>query len=536
MNNKLSKFSNSSKFTSILFEDSFNLNYQNLSSDSSTHKTATQIELLLSAISNDKLEDKMIKDVLNLISFVKLDTMSPDEFDEISSKYLNKLNELYRDLMNRLKVCVNQKEALQTVLINIESLNFSFSKFYKRFHESYESYNEKHKNLMKIIPIGLKVYFKLFEENFETLYANRSETFKSFLLNIISLINNFPLFIRSYEKRLENIFKNILTNLTVSQNFDEDIINVICLSYTLFVRLSPDINTKINILFKKIILNYEFYLNLLIPKTVKLVKSRVNDSDNKSFDSNIFNFEENPTKQKFLKNPNLQFSVKVFRILSILLKYVFKSIPKNHSTEINFSDMINFFISNIKNYITSPFNFDKDDLVLEGLSISEYKIFREIQMTQDLKIFKFLIKNYSEYFYFFVPTIKHTFSSILIKLDHYTKFYDNYVEILRVFKLIIKNFDSNLHSVIDDFIYKICVRNMMDIFVTYTERSDKTVVKIDNNYFKLKTIKTKNQKNKQPLSLIQMAKKEAFNENLEKYSNTEMEELLNEYLESNISY
>jgi len=523
-----------SKLSNFLLEDNFNQNYESLyeSSITTSKKNTGRIESLLSFIKNDKTEDKIIKDILNLISQVILENLSADEFDEVALKFMNKLNDLFKDLMNRLKVCSNQKDSLLSVLVNLESLNFSYAKFFKKFNENFQTYNEKHKNLMKIIPNGLKIFFKLFEENYELIYTSRPETLKSFLINIINLINYFPLMIRPYESRLESIFKNILTNTCLSSNSDKEILNAVCVCYTLFIRLSPDINTKINLFLKKILANFEFYTNIFIPKTVKTLRSNVNESEVKNFDSNFnfFNFKE--SKQKFLKNPNFQMAFKVLNILAKLLKNVFKSIPRNTSTEINFSDLMNFLINNIKSYITFPFNLDKDELVLEGLKISDYKIFKEINQLQSLKMFKFLIKNFSGYFYYFIPAIKSTFSILIIKFDEYTKLYDNYKETLKVMKLIIEQFDSNLNSVVEDLIFKLCVNNLIDLLVSFTERKDKTVVKIDQNYFKLKTLKNQTQKNKPSLSLIQMAKKEAFNENLEKYSNSEMEEILNLYLDS----
>jgi hypothetical protein len=527
-----------SKLSNFIFEDNFNQNYESIYESSiatnTNTKNSVRIENLLSFIKNDKTEDKIIKDILNIISQVIFENLSSDEFDEVALKFMNKLNDLFKDLMNRLKVCSNHKESLISVLVNLESLNFSFAKFYKKFNENFQTYNEKQKNLMKIIPNGLKIYFKLFEENYEIIHTNRPETLKSFLINIISVINYFPLMIRPYESRLESIFKNILTNICLSSNSEKEILNAVCVCYTLFIRLSPDINTKINLFLKKILTNFEFYTNVFIPKTVKTLKSNVNESEVKNFDSNLnfFNFKD--SKQKFLKNPNLQIAFKILNILTKLLKYVFKSIPKNTSTEINFTDLLNFVINNIKSYITLPFNFEKDELVLEGLKVSDYKIFKEINQLQSLKIFKFLIKNFSDYFYYFIPAIKNTFSTLIIKFDEYTKLYDNYKETLKVLKVIIERFDSNLNSVVEDLIFKLCVNNLIDLLVSFTERKDKTVVRIDQNYFKLKTLKNKAQKNKPSLSLIQMAKKEAFNENLEKYSNSEMEEILNLYLNSKL--
>ena len=102
---------------------------------------------------------------------------------------------------------------------------------------------------------------------------------------------------------------------------------------------------------------------------------------------------------------------------------------------------------------------------------------------------------------------------------------------MKFFKFVIESFDSKMFSSLNDIIFKLCVNNFIELYVAFLERNDKTVVRVDQNYFKLAKVKT-NAKKTVTKSLIQMAKQENFSEKLENYSNEQIEEIIGKYLES----
>jgi hypothetical protein len=69
------------------------------------------------------------------------------------------------------------------------------------------------------------------------------------------------------------------------------------------------------------------------------------------------------------------------------------------------------------------------------------------------------------------------------------------------------------------------------VYVTFLERNDKTVVRVDQNYFKLNKVKTNVGKKKGSVSLLQIAKQETSNEKIERFSNYEIEQILDSYLQ-----
>lgn len=471
----------------------------------------------------------ILKD-LNQVNY-QLKNLNIFEFDEISNKYLNKLNDLYKDFMNKLK-SANTDETLEV----IDQLHISFANFFSFFNKNFQNYNDKHKNLIKLIPNGLKINFKLFDEVFVT--ENKTlllKTSRSFCLYVIALINYFPTLMRTFETKLYTSFRIILTQLAFSNLIkDKKLLKLICTTFAMLIRLSPDISTKLNLFINKVIENIKYYNQLSTPKTIKTIKSqsKLKDLDE---NQNLFLFDENLAK--LLKIPSLGFSINVNQILSTLLKATFKSLPTNTMIEINFSPIIALLVESIENYKTNSelISISDSDYIVEGLSLEDYKIHKGLNLIDNFKFLNFMIKNYNSYLYYYLPQIQNLTKSAVLNYESvFMNFFEVNKAVLHYFKVIIKYFDTVMLTNLNEIIFKLTVINFTEFYVAYLERKDKTVVKVDQSYFKLAKAKQVNIGNKKKggMSLIQMAKSESQNCKLENYSTEDIEEILVHYFES----
>lgn len=537
-----------SKLNTLLYEKHFfSTQPQNIQKISENSKTEI-FEAILNSNSLKLFTDEKFAENLLFLNFL-IKNFSIEEFDEISSKYLNKLNDSYKDLINKLKI--SKDDYLTTILLhNLDCLNTSFAKFFSSFSKNFQNYNEKHKTLMKLIPNGLKIYFKLFEDLFVNEEKDLSQLliiFKSFSLNIITLINYFPTLMRTNESKLDNIIRIVLTQLVLNNIQDDKIIKLACVSYSMLIRLSPDNSTKMNLFVNKILENLKFYGNFFTPKTIKNLKSasgtgkeknseKIDEKNNFSENMNLFKFSESEFSK--LKNPNLQMPSNITKLLMKILKTIFKSIPKNSILELNFNNLILFLTNQIENFKLNSelVSISESDYIVEGLKLEEYKILKGVNLCEYLKFMKFLIKNFIHYLYFYLPNLKEMNNMIILNFDtDFNKFFEINIEILNYLKILIKHGNSLFLSNIEEFIFKSGITNFTDLYIAYLERNDKTVVKVDNTYFKLAKLKNvnknPNQKKGQNVSLIQMAKQENYNEKIENYSNQEIEKILCFYFE-----
>lgn len=515
-----------SNLKSLIYQKHFLENY----SDLEDKKIIPQIEYVLNLnLKDGKTENKLSELLIFLNS--RLNLLTNDEFDGICLKMLNKFDEIYKFLLNKLK-CSKEESHSNVLLKNIEILNISLMNFYKHFNTIFQNYNDKHKNLIKNIPNFLKIYFKLYEDIYSipitevnTLSNFSSQNYlnfhKSYLINIIGLINYFPTLMRSYENKIETIFRKILNNfitknILISKN-NKEFINLLCESYTMFIRLSPDISSKTNNFINLILENLEYYTKVSVPKTIKMVKHL--EKIKKLEKNDIFNLDVNSVN-------NLNQGTNILYILIKILKKLFISFPKNSQIEINFQTIINKIINSLiinKNEIIK-----NSEYVVEGMNHQDYSLFQEFLINKMLKTLSFLIRNYQPYLNYFNPLIKKLVSYIILNENLYTKYFENYTLILSFFEILIKNGDSLYKNMIEEIIFKFCINNYIDFYVSFLERNDKTIVKIDQNYFKLGKMKSQNKK----VNLLELAKKENFNEKLEGYNNNEIEAILISYMKS----
>jgi hypothetical protein len=176
----------------------------------------------------------------------------------------------------------------------------------------------------------------------------------------------------------------------------------------------------------------------------------------------------------------------------------------------------------------------KLDYIVEGLNKADYQLFKEVLFLNTMKLLNFTNQNFHQSLYYYIPLFNRLIGKLIISDTKYQKIFENYFEILKYFKLIVQNYSSLIYDGVEDIIYKYSINNFIDIFVILLERKDKTVTKIDNNYFRLSNTKTKRAGNKSTpsMSLIQKAKQdEGYDKFLNGYNDNQIEKLLISYIE-----
>jgi hypothetical protein len=418
-------------------------------------------------------------------------------FDEISMKYLTTLNDIYKNYMNR------ENYNLISIKV-IEQVNYNFLSYFKNFTKNFQNYNEYHKNIIKNLPGILKIYFNLLSDKFE-IHNELREIYSlidSFMINIIGLINYFPNMIRSFEIKIEKIIKNLF-NVVIYTEIDKKFIKTLTLAYTMLIRLSTNPNLKLKNYINNLIKNIEGYNNIFRPKTMKDSISRDIINENNLFFEN-------------LKTMNIIVANNISYILIKLIKNSIRITQKSY--EIDILSLLSIAKIDDKEIVIK-------DYIVEGLNLEDYKIYIQYSNLFVIKYIKFLVLEYHDYIYFYLPNIKNELNKIILKEPVTVEIY---FQILKLFKITIKYFDALMVSIIFDIVYKYSYNNFIDILITYLERNDKTIIKVDQKYFKVGNIKSKkNQK-----SLLQIAMNDAYNQKLEKLSNFDIHNFLLLYLES----
>lgn len=550
----------------------------------------SKLDLALNLIKMNSSKDlKEILQALNLLKFL-IENMDSEEFSNNANKILRDLNEIYKYYMNYLKSNLNSgslyhQDNKQRQIIDIVTLiNSTFTLYYSKFNEFYQNYNDSMKNIIKNLPNSLKVFIKLIEDLYDednTLFIFAQNLTKSFLISIIALINYFPTILRSFYSKLDNFIKNLfslcLNSEYSSETFTseveenesestitpstENLLDVLVLAYCSLLKLATDFPKKFFDFQEKILNNVLYFLNLSVPKTIKTKKSfddeifkifNYNNSNNNNnnkqekeegkiiFKDFNLSKEDNKTSKKRLSN--LIDAVKIIKILIKILKTSYLIIPQNLIIEVNLYKVLFIFFENFEKFENKSFIINNNlikpnDYLIDGLtSIFDFSIFTKFYFKETLNLFSFFIKHYSLDLTQELDFVIKLAKKIILNLENFIPVFEINISILKFFNLIVKKLDLKvINSLIQEIIFKFTFQNFILYFLKFIELKDKTVIKIDENYFKISTIK--NKKNDKKRSLIQMHNSEV-NDNLgiERLSSRKIEEIVLNYLKSNFHF
>jgi hypothetical protein len=531
--------------------------------------------------------------LLDSIKF-KLNNISSETFDKIAVKLFNKLIEIFKETINKLnnlKPILNsisntnlktdeEKEnkinQFYSIKINLITINKFLANFYLIFTKLFKNYNEAHKNIIKNTPNFLKIYFKLFEENLDFIiesqfqYSNSillnsnssNDLLKSFLTFIASIMHNQTNMLRPFEIRIENILNKILCSF-INQNdlkkCDKKLIEISIAIYVSTIYLTNDLNKKFPLIIQRCIDSINFYMKLIKPISIrnkKDINNNINNSANINTNSDIKNNNNNNNRDIennftfFFDNLNLENnlsanSLKIknaIKLIFKILKSLLLSLNNNSNLDFNFKNFLGFLIKNLFSEYT---NLPENEYIISGLNPSKYNLIISYKQYLSLKMLKKIVELFSPYMIYYIPLLKDLIKSLTIFKNDKTNditFFEFKLEIILFIKILIEKFDLKIASFFKEYIQKIAINEFADILICYLEKKDKTIVKIDKGFFKLSalntnTFKNKNNNNKKinNISLLDIAKQETFNVKFENYSDWQLEDLLNNYLNSKIT-
>lgn len=421
---------------------------------------------------------------------------SVSNFNDICLKYFLSLIDSFKFHMNQKKTNKNTNYELNLVLN-------SLSNFIKIFSANQEKYNEKHKSVLKQFPIFLQLFFKLFQQRLDDLITNydkEKKIIESFFILCLTFIEYYPTLMRNYQNIIEKFIKNIFYSYIVQNNIDKNSVNIAIVLYVNLYKLSPNMVNRHQDYIINIINNIKYYMEFFKPKTI-------DEEDNNKNNNNSFNLEERNNvffidnnkkeKKEDIDNKNIVHADKTMEILFKLLNNIFKYMASNIYFEINFNNIFSLFNDILNIYESLDSNKSKSSLsmiVFNGLTKTNYELFLINTNEKIIDILIFLISNFSRYIYCYNIFFSKYINKILLnqkfyKYSIYT--FNLHIKILSFFCTIISYFNHILPEEIELIIYKHVYNNLPVLYLKYLQQNDKSMLKVDEVYFKASSIKNK---------------------------------------------
>lgn len=417
-------------------------------------------------------------------------------FDDECIKYYSMLTDMFKYQINNSKI----NESKEILIINS-----SISNFIKIFHSNFQTYNDKHKSITKQFPNFLQLFFKYLKNNYATndiSSKKQLKTLESFFIIILTFINYYPTLLRSYQKQTEQILQKVFSFYLINSNISIDSIKTFIIIYSSLYYLSPSIETKMNFYLQKIVSNLNYVLTLYKPKSI-------DQNDTKEPDSIFY--------EKINQN-NLIHSCKIMDLLFEIMKCLFKLIPINTIVNVDFNLVLNFFYSTLTDFNNDIFNDKKNSISIGGLSQSNYELFIFNLVELSMKSLIFFLDNFPSYISCYYRII-YKIMQVILYNQKISKNFCLYKIFFELCKSLILSMSKILPNIVDEIIFKHIYSIFTGLYFEYLEKNDKTVVKIDNAYFKLGN-------KKKELSLIQKNNLKTTDKIFSYLSNEEHTEIL----------
>ena len=447
-------------------------------------------EIFLSLLNNYSIAN------INHLYFLNKLLPNISNFNDICIKYFTILTESFKYSMNKNK---SNKNNYEIVLV----LN-SISNFVKTFSANQEKYNEKHKSILKQFPPFLQLYFKLFQQKFKELlsnYSTQKKVIESYFILCLTFIEYYPTLMRNYQNIIENNIKNIFYNYISKIGTDIKTVNIAIVLYVNLYKLSPNIINRHQDYILIIINNIKYYMEYFRPKTIE-EEENIKNNNNISNDKSILDDKNNlfliqNENDKIIDNKNILHADKIMEILFKLLNNIFKYMANNIYFEIDFNTIFDLFNGILNLYESLDNNKSKSSLsmiIFNGLSKTNYELFLINTNEKIVDILIYLISNFSRYIYCYNIFFSKYINKILLN----EKFFKNniytfnlHIKILSFFGTIISFYYHILPDEIELIIYKHIYNNLPILYLKYLQQNDKTLLKVDELYFKASSVKNK---------------------------------------------
>ena len=435
---------------------------------------------------------------IELLYFMNKFLPKISNFNDICLRYFTSLIDSFKFHMNQKKLS-NNKNCFYPIVLVLNSI----SNFIKIFSANQEKYNEKHKNVLKLFPQFLQLFFKLFQQKFEEIlkhYNIEKKIIESFFIVCLTFIEYYPTLMRNHQNIIEKFIKNIFYNYIIENNIDKDTINISVVIYVNLYKLSPNMVNKHQDYIVNIINNIKYYMEFFRPKTIEeQEKNNIDDNSNiLDKNNNLFFIDSDKNNKKDdIDNKNILQANKIIDILFNLLKSIFKYMACNIYFEINFNNIFPLFSDILNLYELKDNNKSNSSLsiiIFNGLSKTNYELFLINTNEKAIDMLIYLISNFSRYIYCYNTFFSKYINKILLnqkffKNNIYT--YNLHIKILSLFGTIISFYNHILPDEIELIIYKHLYNNLPILYLIYLQQNDKTLLKIDEVYFKASNIKNK---------------------------------------------
>ena len=436
---------------------------------------------------------------INLLYFLNKLLPNISNFNDICIKYFISLTEAFKYYMNINKSNINNIKNSNCSLILI--LN-SISKFIKIFSSNQEKYNEKHKNILKQFPQFLQLFFKLFQQKYDEmilLYDNEKKVIESFLIVCLTFVEYYPTLMRSYQNSIEKFIKIIFYNFIVKNYIETNTLNIAIALYVNLYKLSPNMVIRYQDYLLIIVNNIKYYLEYFRPKTIEEEENNNDKKDEIILEqkNNLFHLGEDKDKTEEIDNKNILQADKLMEILFKLLHNIFKFMACNIYFEIDFNNIFCLFNDILSLYESLDNNKLKSSLsmiIFNGLSKTNYKFFLINTNEKAINILIYLISNFSQYIYCYNVFFSKYINKILLNQNFFKNSiytFNLHIKILSFFGTIITYFNYILPEEIELIIYKHIYNNFPLLYLKYLQQNDKTILKVDEVYFKASSIKNK---------------------------------------------
>ena len=418
-------------------------------------------------------------------------------FNDICVKYFTLLQDSFKFYINKNKPTKNNHEIV--IILN------SISNFIKIFSSNQEKYNEKHKSVLKQFPQFLQLYFKLFQQKFDELllnYISNKKIIESYFILCLTFIEYYPTLMRNYQNKIEKNIKNIFYNYISKIDIDIKTVNIAIVLYVNLYKLSPNMVNRHQDYILNIINNIKFYIEYFRPKTIEEENIENNNTDNNSIldmKNNLFYIEndKNKKEENNIDNKNILQANKIMEILFKLLNNIFKYMANNIYFEVDFNIIFDLFNDILNLYESLDNNKSKSSLsmiVFNSLTKTNYELFLINTNEKIIDILIYLISNFSRYIYCYNIFFSKYINKILLN----QKFFKNniytfnlHIKILSLFNTIIIFYYHIFPDEIELIIYKHIYNNLPILYLRYLQLNDKTLLKVDELYFKASSIKNK---------------------------------------------
>ena len=434
---------------------------------------------------------------INLLYFLnKLLPIIPN-FNGICTKYFTILIDSFKFYMNKNKLNTTNYELV--LILN------SISNFIKIFSSNQEKYNEKHKNILKQFPQFLQLFFKLFHQKFDEIfinYSNKKKVIESFFILCLTFVEHYPTLMRNYQNIIENFIKNIFYKYVVKNDIQISTVNIAIVLYANLYKLSPNMIIRHQDYILIIINNIKYYMEYFRPKTIEKEENNknknLNNKDILEQKNNLFYLDKDKNKIEDIDNKNIVHADKIMEILFNSLNNIFNFMANNIYFEVDLNNIFPLFIDILSLYES----LDNDNksrsslsmIVFNGLSKTNYELFLINTNEKIVDILIYLISTFSRYIYCYNIFFSKYINKILLN----QKFFQNsintfnlHIKILSFFSTIISFYNYILPEEIELIIYKHLYNNLPMIYLKYLEQKDKTLLKVDEVYFKASSVKNK---------------------------------------------